>query len=101
METGKQSEDALSVSMKALILVGGFGTRLRPFTFTKAKPLVEFCNLQGQIVSFTSRPIVFHQLRALSEIGVKQVILAVSYMPQQMVDAIPFIKENAGSFSRS
>ncbi|KAK8817114.1 hypothetical protein WA556_003011 [Blastocystis sp. ATCC 50177/Nand II] len=70
--------------MKALILVGGFGTRLRPFTFTKAKPLVEFCNLQGQIVSFTSRPIVFHQLRALSEIGVKQVILAVSYMPQQM-----------------
>ena len=83
METGKLSEDALSVNMKALILVGGF------------------CNLQGQIVSFTSRPIVFHQLRALSEIGVKQVILAVSYMPQQMVDAIPFIKENAGSFSRS
>lgn len=32
-------------SMKALILVGGFGTRLRPFSFTKPKPLVEFCNL--------------------------------------------------------
>ena len=38
-------------------------------------------------------PIVYHQLRALSEVGVKQVILAVSYMPQQMVDAIPEIKE--------
>ena len=41
-------------------------------------------------------PIVYHQLRALSEVGVKQVILAVSYMPQQMVDAIPEIKEKVG-----
>lgn len=50
-----------------------------------------------RVVSLTARPIVFHQLRALSEIGVKEVILACSYMPQQMVDAIPYVKEHVRS----
>lgn len=63
---------------KALILVGGFGTRLRPLTLTKPKPLVEFCNLA----------IVEHQIKALKEAGVTVVVLAVSYKPEDMLDAI-------------
>eukprot|EP01134_Creolimax_fragrantissima_P003160 CFRG3160T1 len=55
--------------MKALILVGGFGTRLRPLTLTLPKPMVEFCNL----------PMVVHQMTALSKVGVNHVILAVNY----------------------
>lgn len=47
--------------MKALILVGGYGTRLRPLTLTKPKPLVEFCN----------KPMVLHQIEALAQVGVK------------------------------
>ena len=50
-------------NMKALILVGGYGTRLRPLTLSKAKPLVEFAN----------KPMLLHQIEALVEAGVNQV----------------------------
>ena len=49
--------------MKALILVGGYGTRLRPLTLSKAKPLVEFAN----------KPMLLHQIEALVDAGVNQV----------------------------
>jgi mannose-1-phosphate guanylyltransferase len=62
--------------MKALILVGGYGTRLRPLTLSYPKPLVEFCN----------KPMVFHQIEALAAVGVNEVVLAVSYQPQTMQD---------------
>ena len=45
--------------MKALILVGGYGTRLRPLTLSRPKPLVEFCN----------KPMLLHQIEALAEVN--------------------------------
>lgn len=60
--------------MRALILVGGYGTRLRPLTLSRPKPLVEFAN----------KPILLHQIEALVEAGVTEVILAVSYRAEQM-----------------
>ena len=52
------AEGASGPGLKALILVGGFGTRLRPLTFTKPKPLVEFAN----------KSIVLHQIEALAKV---------------------------------
>ncbi|MES1920571.1 hypothetical protein MHBO_002228 [Bonamia ostreae] len=54
--------------MQAVILSGGFGTRLRPLTFSCPKPLIPLCNV----------PILEHQISALSMAGVKKILLAIS-----------------------
>ncbi|RHZ76806.1 hypothetical protein Glove_192g12 [Diversispora epigaea] len=69
--------------MKALILVGGFGTRLRPLTLTLPKPLVEFCN----------KPMILHQIEGLVKAGVTDIVLAVNYRPEIMVDLLKNYEE--------
>lgn len=69
--------------MKALILVGGFGTRLRPLTLSAPKPLVQFAN----------KPMVYHQIEALAKAGVTEIILAVNYQPQVMAASLKEIEE--------
>ncbi|KIW14322.1 mannose-1-phosphate guanyltransferase [Exophiala spinifera] len=69
--------------MKALILVGGFGTRLRPLTLTLPKPLVEFAN----------RPMILHQVEALAAAGVTDIVLAVNYRPEVMTGALKKYEE--------
>ena len=54
--------------MKALVMMGGHGTRLRPLTLTKPKPLVDFID----------EPILFHILEALAKSGVDGVILSLN-----------------------
>ncbi|MCP9263545.1 Mannose-1-phosphate guanyltransferase [Dirofilaria immitis] len=66
--------------MKAIILIGGYGTRLRPLTLTQPKPLIEFAN----------KPIVFHQIEALIAAGVDTIILAVSYRTKLLEDEIAY-----------
>ena len=53
--------------MKALVLCGGAGTRLRPITHTRAKQLVPVAN----------KPILFYGLEAIAEAGISEVGLVV------------------------
>lgn len=55
--------------VQAVILAGGQGTRLRPLTLARAKPVVPLLN----------RPFLAHQLVLLRTHGIADVILACSY----------------------
>ncbi|KMZ60866.1 Mannose-1-phosphate guanyltransferase [Zostera marina] len=72
--------------MKALILVGGFGTRLRPLTLSFPKPLVDFAN----------KPMILHQIEALKSIGVTEVVLAINYQPEVMLNFLKEFEANLG-----
>jgi NDP-sugar pyrophosphorylase family protein len=64
--------------MKAVILAGGFGKRLKPLTDQRPKPMIEVLNV----------PIVEWQVRWLRKFGVKDFILCVGYMREQIFDHI-------------
>lgn len=60
--------------MQAVILVGGQGTRLRPLTDTRPKPMM----------SVADRPFVAYQLDLLRRHGVKDVVFSCGYRPEAL-----------------
>ena len=64
--------------MKALILAGGAGTRLRPITHTRAKQLVPVAN----------KPILFYGLEAMAEAGIKDVGMIVGETADEVMQAV-------------
>jgi glucose-1-phosphate thymidylyltransferase len=69
--------------MKALVLSGGSGTRLRPITHTSAKQLVPVAN----------KPVLFYGLEAIAEAGVTEVGIIVG-------DTAPAIEAAVGDGSQ-
>lgn len=65
--------------MKAVVLVGGEGTRLRPLTYRTPKPLLPIAN-----VAFLER-----QLDWLASHGVDEVVLSLGYLPDAFVEHFP------------
>lgn len=60
--------------MKAVILLAGLGTRLRPHTYSRPKPLV---NVAG-------KPVLAHILDGMSEIKFDEIIFIVGYLGDQI-----------------
>src|SRR5262245_49170862 len=63
------------VAMKAILLVGGKGTRLRPLTIHTPKPIVPIFN----------RPFLHYQLDLLKQVAeIDEVILSLNYQPRRI-----------------
>jgi glucose-1-phosphate thymidylyltransferase len=60
--------------MKAVILLAGLGTRLRPHTYSKPKPLVQVAG----------KPVLGHILDALDGLAIDETIFIVGYLGEQI-----------------
>jgi mannose-1-phosphate guanylyltransferase len=65
--------------MRAVVLVGGFGTRLRPLTSTTPKPMLPI----GHV------PMIARLVDRLGRGGVTEVVLSLGFRPEPFVEAFP------------
>ena len=63
--------------MRAVVLVGGFGTRLRPLT----------SDLPKQMLPIVDRPMIEHVVGHLAAHGVEEVVLSLGFLPDAFLDA--------------
>ncbi|AWR99872.1 nucleotidyltransferase family protein [Metallosphaera hakonensis] len=62
--------------MKAVILAGGFGKRLRPFTDDRPKPLLEI----------GGKPIMEWQILWLKKFGIREFVILTGYKKETLID---------------
>lgn len=65
--------------MRAIVLVGGFGTRLRPLTLQRPK----------QMLPVLDRPMIEWVAEWLARCGVSDIVLSLGYRPEAFTDAYP------------
>jgi mannose-1-phosphate guanylyltransferase len=65
--------------VKAVVLVGGEGTRLRPLTYSVPK----------QMLPIAERPMIERVLEQLGSHGVDEAVLSLQYLPDAFKDAYP------------
>jgi MurNAc alpha-1-phosphate uridylyltransferase len=64
--------------MKAMILAAGRGLRLRPLTDNTPKPLIPVAD----------KPLIVHQVLKLAKIGIKEIVINVSYQAKQIIASL-------------
>jgi len=64
--------------VKAVILAGGYGKRLKPLTDEKPKPMIEVLD----------RPIIEWQIRWLKNNGIADIVICVGYMKEHIINYV-------------
>ncbi|MCD6509058.1 MAG: nucleotidyltransferase family protein [Thermoprotei archaeon] len=64
--------------MKAVILAGGLGKRLRPITNSMPKPLIPICG----------KPIIVWQIEWLKDHGVNEFVICAGYLREKIIEAL-------------
>jgi MurNAc alpha-1-phosphate uridylyltransferase len=69
----------MQIPRTAMVLAAGLGTRMRPLTDVKPKPLVEVAG----------RPLLDHVLDRLADAGVERAVVNVHYLADQIIAHVP------------
>lgn len=61
---------------QAVILAGGLGTRMKPFTDKHPKPMYPFCG----------KPFIEYLIEQLKDFGIYNVLILLGYMPEEIIE---------------
>ena len=69
--------------MKAVIMAGGEGERMRPLTCTVPKPMLRLCG----------KPTIYYILELLYKNGCTEVVVSLRYLSEEVIE---YLKEESG-----
>ena len=71
-----EKSERMDIGVKAVIMAGGEGTRLRPLSLGRPKPMTPLFG----------RPVMEHIIRLLREQGIREIGVTLCYQPQVVMD---------------
>jgi len=74
--------------MKGVILAGGYGTRLRPLTLTRPKPIIPLLN----------KPVIEHVVEYLASYGVTEIVVTTTFLREMIMGQLEVREEVQLSF---